>query len=78
VSGGELLAVMEKAAAAREPLVLGTLVRTSGSTYRRAGARLLVTSGGVPIGLLSGGCLEPQIAKTALEVLATGAAFVST
>jgi xanthine/CO dehydrogenase XdhC/CoxF family maturation factor len=72
VSVSELLAVMEEAVAAREPLVLGTLVRTSGSTYRRAGARLLVTKGGVPVGLISGGCLEPQIAKTAREVLATG------
>jgi xanthine dehydrogenase accessory factor len=73
VSVRELLTVMEEAAAAREPLVMGTLVRTSGSTYRRAGARLLVTPGGVPVGLISGGCLEPQIARTAREVLATGA-----
>jgi xanthine/CO dehydrogenase XdhC/CoxF family maturation factor len=63
---------MEEAVAAREPLVLGTLVRTSGSTYRRAGARLLITPGGVPVGLISGGCLEPQIAKAAQEVLTTG------
>ena len=72
MSVGELLVVMEEAVAAREPLVLGTLVRTSGSTYRRAGARLLITSGGVPVGLISGGCLEPQIAKAASEVLTTG------
>ncbi len=63
---------MEEAVAAREPLVLGTLVRTSGSTYRRAGARLLITPGGMPVGLISGGCLEPQIAKAAREVLTTG------
>lgn len=73
MSVSELLAVMEGAAAAREPLVVGTLVRTSGSTYRRAGARLLITKEGMPVGLISGGCLEPQIAKTAREVLATGA-----
>ncbi|PTL80374.1 XdhC family protein [Vitiosangium sp. GDMCC 1.1324] len=73
MSVSELLTVMEEAAAAREPLVLGTLVRTSGSTYRRAGARLLVTPRGLPVGLISGGCLEPQIAKTAREVLTTGA-----
>jgi xanthine/CO dehydrogenase XdhC/CoxF family maturation factor len=72
VSVSELFVVMEQAVAAREPLVLGTLVRTSGSTYRRAGARLLITSKGAPVGLISGGCLEPQIAKAAQEVLTTG------
>ncbi|HSP79875.1 MAG TPA: XdhC family protein, partial [Myxococcaceae bacterium] len=49
-----------------------TLVRTSGSTYRRAGARLLVMAGGSLVGLISGGCLEPQIAEAAREVLDTG------
>jgi xanthine/CO dehydrogenase XdhC/CoxF family maturation factor len=65
---------MDEAVTARKPLVLGTLVRTSGSTYRRAGARLLITPEGVPVGLISGGCLEPQIAKAAREVLTTGLA----
>ncbi len=72
MSGSELLVALEEAVAARAPLVLGTLARTSGSTYRRAGARLLVTAGGSLVGLISGGCLEPHIAEAAREVLETG------
>ena len=61
------------AAAHRErdrPWALATLVRTSGSTYRRPGARLLVAPDGGTTGVLSGGCLEEEIARIGLEVMA--------
>lgn len=54
------------------PCVLATLVHTAGSTYRRPGARALVTSDGRCVGLLSGGCLEGDIAARALAVFETG------
>jgi xanthine dehydrogenase accessory factor len=38
--------------------ILATLVRTSGSTYRRAGARAVIAEGGSSCGLVSGGCIE--------------------
>jgi hypothetical protein len=38
--------------------VLATIVATAGSTYRRAGARMLLMADGNYLGLLSGGCLE--------------------
>ncbi len=55
-----------------EPLVLATLVRARGSSYRRPGARLLITRDGRTVGALSGGCLEEEIAVRAQEVFATG------
>jgi xanthine dehydrogenase accessory factor len=40
---------------------LATVVKTSGSVYRRPGARLLVMSGGETVGMISGGCLERDV-----------------
>jgi xanthine dehydrogenase accessory factor len=40
---------------------LATVVRTQGSTYRRPGARLLITEDGQTVGLVSGGCLENDL-----------------
>ncbi len=45
--------------------VLATVVRVEGSTYRRAGARLLLSNGGQRVGSVSGGCLEADLAKKA-------------
>lgn len=45
------------------PWALATLVQTEGSTYRKPGARLLVDSDGGTLGVLSGGCLEEDIAR---------------
>ncbi len=44
-----------------ETAFLATVVNTQGSTYRRAGARMLVTSAGTLTGTISGGCLEHDI-----------------
>jgi len=48
---------------------LATLVQTEGSTYRKPGARLLVDSDGGTLGVLSGGCLEEEIARHGQMVL---------
>ncbi len=48
---------------------LATLVQTEGSTYRKPGARLLVDSDGGTLGVLSGGCLEDQIARSGQKVI---------
>ena len=44
----------------RGPAVLATLVAVTGSSYRRPGARLLVTATGHRRGSISGGCLEEE------------------
>ena len=48
---------------------LATLVQTEGSTYRKPGARLLVDSDGGTLGVLSGGCLEEEIARHGQNVI---------
>jgi xanthine dehydrogenase accessory factor len=45
--------------------VLVTVVKTLGSSYRRPGARLLITESGKRAGSISGGCLEDDVVKKA-------------
>ncbi|HSI11053.1 MAG TPA: XdhC family protein, partial [Chthoniobacter sp.] len=52
-----------------QPWALATLVETRGSTYRKPGARMLVDSSGGTIGVLSGGCLEDEIARQGMEII---------
>ena len=68
----KILAALAEAPPA--PAALATLVRVTGSSYRRPGARLLVLKGHSPIGSISGGCLEEDIILRAERVLATGQA----
>jgi xanthine dehydrogenase accessory factor len=51
------------------PWALATLVQTEGSAYRKPGARLLVDSDGATLGVLSGGCLEEEIARHGQKVI---------
>ena len=55
-----------------ENLALATLVRAEGSSYRRAGARMLISEDGTTVGSLSAGCIEDEVATSAREVLQTG------
>ncbi len=57
-------------------MVLATVVGTDGSTYRKAGAQMLLTADGRFAGLLSGGCLEGDLAEHARETIASDAARV--
>lgn len=50
------------------PWVLVTLVETRGSTYRKPGAHLLFNGEG-HVGMLSGGCLEAEVASRCQPVL---------
>jgi len=54
--------------------VLATIVRTAGSTYRKAGARMMIFGTGEYVGLLSGGCLEADLREHAADVRRTGIA----
>ncbi len=55
-----------------EKFALATLVRARGSSYRRAGARMLIAPDGRSVGSLSGGCLEEEVAQIGREVLLCG------
>jgi xanthine dehydrogenase accessory factor len=68
--------LLERYAQLSAPAALATLVATAGSTYRKAGARMLIESDGRLVGLLSGGCLEQDLREHAVAVLAGGAARV--
>lgn len=59
-----------------EPLVLATVFETAGSTYRKAGAHLLIDRDGEYAGLVSGGCLEGDLALRAGAVRDTGEAQI--
>src|SRR3954465_5418249 len=49
---------------------LATVVLVEGSSYRRAGARMLVTEDGQLTGAISGGCLEGDALRKARLVMA--------
>jgi xanthine/CO dehydrogenase XdhC/CoxF family maturation factor len=51
---------------------LATIVHTSGSTYRRAGARMLISEDGRAAGSISGGCLEADVIERARPVMSSG------
>jgi xanthine/CO dehydrogenase XdhC/CoxF family maturation factor len=68
----QLLQSFQTWRAAREPLVLATVYDTAGSTYSKAGHRILLAANGDYRGLVSGGCLEGDLAERARSVVATG------
>jgi len=49
--------------------VLGTVYKTEGSAYRKAGAMMLINGFGQQFGMLSGGCLEADILRHARKVM---------
>jgi xanthine dehydrogenase accessory factor len=55
-----------------EALVLATIVATSGSTYRKPGAMMLIARDGSYEGLISGGCLEGDLLHHAAAVFESG------
>jgi len=74
----ELSAILHRLAATRAPSALATLVQVEGSSYRRPGARLLITDDGTHTGSISGGCLEEDVAGHARTVLTNGEAILVT
>ena len=73
-----LLQVIRDTRAAGEFCALATVVRIRGSAYRREGARMVVRKNATYECALSGGCLEPAAAETAVAVIATGEPVVVT
>ena len=68
-----LLPLYERERSAGRSLVLGVVLETAGSTYRKPGALMLIASDGNYAGLLSGGCLEGDLREHANTVRETGA-----
>jgi xanthine dehydrogenase accessory factor len=68
----DVLAAIESLGRRGERMALATIVGARGSTYRRPGARILIPEHGEPIGNISGGCLEGDVADLAKTVIASG------
>jgi xanthine dehydrogenase accessory factor len=67
-----------RASQRNESVVIASVVRTEGTTYRAVGARMLVRADNTTVGLLSSGCLEGEILERAARVRASGIAEVMT
>jgi xanthine/CO dehydrogenase XdhC/CoxF family maturation factor len=69
----KLGSVFDEWSGSGQPMVLASVYSTEGSTYSKAGAQMLITGGGVFQGMLSGGCLEGDLAERAQAVASSGA-----
>jgi xanthine dehydrogenase accessory factor len=58
-----LVELWKRAKTRGEDVYLATLVHVRGSSYRKPGARMLVTSSGERAGTISGGCLEAEVSR---------------
>ena len=72
MTGTGLLSAFSAWSAEGLPLVLASVYETEGSTYSKAGAQMLMTGDGRFHGMLSGGCLEGDLAERARAVVETG------
>src|SRR5215217_4216764 len=62
----EIIKAYQQAVADGKRMALATVVHVEGSSYRRPGARMLVTDDGQLTGAISGGCLEGDALRKAL------------
>lgn len=74
----DILDAMQRFAVSGERMALATIISVRGSTYRREGARLLLTAGQQMVGNISGGCLESDVMVVADEVMASGTPRLAT
>ncbi|SFZ92770.1 Xanthine and CO dehydrogenase maturation factor, XdhC/CoxF family [Flaviramulus basaltis] len=58
--------------------VLATVVDLDGSSYRRPGVRMLLSSNGNMVGAVSGGCVENEVLRRAQSVFKTGQSKIMT
>ena len=74
----EVVGALSNAAAGGNSVVLATVVRVTGSSYGGVGARMVIRTDGSTVGLVSGGCLESDLAEHARRVHASGRSEVVT
>jgi xanthine dehydrogenase accessory factor len=73
-----LLPLFEELRAQSSAMVWAVVTKTAGPTYAKAGAQMLIAPDGRYAGLLSGGCLEGDLAEHARGVLVSGLARLVT
>ena len=65
----DIIAAYDKAVSQHKKTALATVVQVEGSSYRRPGARMLVTEAGEITGAISGGCLEGDALRKAQRAI---------
>lgn len=70
----QLVEACHSIAPSGEKLVMATIIHTEGSTYQKAGARMLIRESGELMGILAGGCFESDLAEQAQAVFQDGKA----
>lgn len=73
----EIICQLLQSLRAGRPVAYCRLVETRGSTPQKAGAAMLVFPDGSQAGTLGGGCVEAEVKRRALAVLADGVAEVA-
>ena len=74
----DIIAAFEVAEKRGKKTAIATVVHVEGSSYRRPGARMLITEDGEMTGAISGGCLEGDALRKALLVMIKQEAMVVT
>ncbi|MFQ3229884.1 XdhC family protein [Reinekea sp.] len=67
----DFFATLNKAKALGESMLEVCITDTDGSSYRKSGARMLISANGEMTGLVTGGCLEGELTSIAPELLRT-------
>ncbi|WP_223833362.1 XdhC family protein [Pedobacter riviphilus] len=65
----DIIKAYQKATKEKKKTALATVVKVEGSSYRRPGARMLITEDGQLTGAISGGCLEGDALRKALSAI---------
>lgn len=73
----ELLPQLIASLDAQRPTAVCRLVETRGSTPQKAGATMLVFADGSQVGTLGGGCVEAEVKRRAIGILAGGKAEIA-
>ncbi|MEH1792504.1 XdhC family protein [Nostoc sp.] len=73
-----ILEAFESSQKSGEMTFLATVVKTQGSTYRRPGAKMLMTDTGLIIGTISAGCLENDVFEYTKQRMSDGKPIVVT
>ena len=74
----DIVQAFDKADKNGKQTALATVVHVEGSSYRRAGARMLITEDGELTGAISGGCLEGDALRKARLVMAQNKSMLVT